>query len=195
MNVKPYTSVILRLGAGLLMGLMALSPLSSSAQTPPAATADTTAPAQPPAAPPPPPPTRTTDAAGDIPSSLLKAIQERTAEIDRRAEQLDQKEQRLKMLEQEFKQVAQENAKLRTALEQAKKATGTAPTENPLMALTKMYAQMAPEEAAPRMEKMDRALALKILAQLKPKTAAQILSGMSPETAAKFSEKLAKPAK
>jgi flagellar motility protein MotE (MotC chaperone) len=58
-----------------------------------------------------------------------------------------------------------------------------------------MYAQMAPEEAAPRMEKMDRSLALKILAQLKPKTAAQILSGMSPETAAKFSERLARPAK
>jgi len=179
---NPFTAVMVFV-AGIV--LTAFPPPSWSEDPAPQPTPNTAKPPDPPPQP----------VAEDLPPSLLKAAQERMVEINHRAEQLDQREQRLKMLEEEFKRIAQENTKLRTEIDQMKKSTGAPSGDPPLVTLSKMYAQMAPEEAAPRMEKMDQALALKILVQLKPKQAAQILSGMNPDTAATFSEQLVKTSK
>ncbi|MFY9270879.1 MAG: hypothetical protein WAO55_14140 [Candidatus Manganitrophaceae bacterium] len=126
------------------------------------------------------------------PAALIRAIEERNAELDKKAAALAQKEERLRLLEKEIQALLKKSSALREALE--KKETKRKEMEGEQFArLAKMYQAMPPEEAASRMERMEEPLALSLLAKMKEKSAAQILIGMPPAKAAKLTEKLANP--
>lgn len=125
------------------------------------------------------------------PDAMIKAIEQRSVDLDRRAEQLDLKDQRLRMIEQEVSEMLKKDTQLRDEIGQKEKEVHIG-QEGQILRLAKMYESMPAEDAAIRMEQMEESLALNLLAKIKEKIAAQILSGMTPAKAAKFSEKLSK---
>jgi len=187
MNPPSFKRSLRGLATVLMVGLLC-STVSGQSD----GTAETPAGASPKPVSPQAPPSPEASADSSMPPPLLKAIQDRMAELDRRAERLDQRERQLKIIEQELSGIVQENARLRKAMDQKE---GQPSPDKQFALLIKAYEQMPPEEAAARIQKMEESVALKILARVKPKSAAQILGGMPPNKAAKFSEKLAKNAR
>lgn len=128
------------------------------------------------------------------PDTLLKAIKQREDELIQRADELNQQEQRLKIMDRDLRAMMDKYVKLRDeAVQKAKQAAPSKQDDDPakLAQLAKVYEQMAPDDAAARIEKMDEAVALKILAAAKPKATAKILMGLPPAKAARLSERLA----
>ncbi|MBI3608659.1 MAG: hypothetical protein HY207_11885 [Nitrospirae bacterium] len=146
---------------------------------------DTTGPAQPADVP-------------ETPEGLIKAIQQRETELAQRADDLAKKEERLKILEQDIRAMVDKYVKLRDEVELKAKqnAKQNAPQnqggpDDRFGQLAKVYEQMAPDDAAARIDKMNEAVALKILAAAKPKATAKILTGLPAVKAARLSEQLA----
>lgn len=125
------------------------------------------------------------------PAAMIRAIEQRKSELDKRSQELDLKEERLRLMEQEVSQMLKKYTEIREALEEKEKRRKQT-EEKQVGRLAKMYEAMPPEEAAARIEKMDEALALTLLAKIKEKSAAQILTGLSAVKAAKLTEKLAR---
>ncbi|MFZ5861448.1 MAG: MotE family protein [Nitrospirota bacterium] len=139
-------------------------------------------------------PEATADQEPSTPEALLKAMKQREDELNQRADVLHQQEQRLKIMDQDLRAMMDKYVKLRDeALQKAKQAAGSdqASDDSKYAQLAKVYEQMAADEAAARIEKMDEAVALKILAVAKPKAAAKILMGLPAAKAARLSERLA----
>jgi len=123
------------------------------------------------------------------PATMIEAIQQRNADIDKRTEALDLKEQRLRIMEQEISKMIKEHTKILETINQ-KEAQRDQAQEARYSRLAKIYEKMPPEDAATRISRIEESLALNLLRVIKPKTVAQILSGLSPAKAAQFSEKL-----
>jgi flagellar motility protein MotE (MotC chaperone) len=148
-------------------------------------TEDTTGPAQP------------TDVP-ETPEGLIKAIQQRETELAQRADDLAKKEERLKILERDIRAMVDKYVKLRDEVELKTKQNAKQHTpqnqgghDDRFGQLAKVYEQMAPDDAAARIDKMDETVALKILAAAKPKATAKILTGLPAAKAARLSEQLA----
>lgn len=134
----------------------------------------------------------------ETPEGLIKAIQQRETELAQRADDLAEKEERLKILEQDIRAMVDKYVKLRDEVELKAKqnAKQNAPQtqgghDDRFGQLAKVYEQMAPDDAAARIDKMDETVALKILAAAKPKATAKILTGLPAAKAARLSERLA----
>jgi len=164
MTPSSFKKSLRGLGTVVMVGLLCSTVSGQTGGTAEPPAGDSPKPASPQT---PPPPEASADS--NMPPPLLKAIQDRMAELDHRAERLDQRERQLKIIEQELSGVVQENARLRKAMDQKE---GQPSPDKQFALLIKAYEQMPPEEAA-----------------------AQILGGMPPNKAAKFSEKLAKNAR
>jgi len=126
------------------------------------------------------------------PGALIKAVEQRHAELSRREENLLIRERQLKEMEKEVSAMLERYTILREEVER-KQLQLDAATEEKYVNLSKTYAAMPPEEAATRLEQMEESLALNILARSKPKIAAKFLGNMTPAKAAKLSLKLVKP--
>jgi len=126
------------------------------------------------------------------PGALIKAVEQRNAEVTRREENLLIREGHVKEMEKEVSAMLERYTILREEVER-KQLQLDAVTEEKYVSLSKTYAAMPPEEAATRLEQMEEGLALNILARSKPKIAAKFLGGMTPAKAAKLSLKLVKP--
>ncbi len=124
--------------------------------------------------------------------ALIKAVEQRNAEVSRREENLLIRENHVKEMEKEVSAMLERYTILREEVD-LKQSQLDAGTEEKYAKLTKTYASMPPEAAAIRLEAMEESLALNILARSKPKIAAQLLAGMTPAKAAKLSLKLVKP--
>lgn len=130
----------------------------------------------------------------DLPAGLLKAIQQREAELAQRADELAKREEQLKVLDQDIRTMVQKYEKLLADIEQKTNQTAApsrAADNDRFIQLAKVYEQMAPDDAAARIAQMDEHVALKILAAAKPKATAKILTGLPAQKAARFSERLA----
>lgn len=131
----------------------------------------------------------------ETPATMIEAIHQRNAEIDKKAEALELKEQRLKIMEQGIKKMINKNEQILETINQKnaqKNAKLALEQEERTRRISKIYEKMPPEEAAIRIDKMKESLALDLLRVIKPKSVAQILIGLSPAKAAKLSEKLNK---
>ena len=126
------------------------------------------------------------------PGALIKAVEQRNAEVSRREENLLIREKHVKEMEKEVSAMIERYTILREEVER-KQLQLDAVTEEKYVSLSKTYAAMPPEEAAARLEAMEESLALNILSRSKPKIAAKFLGGMTPAKAAKLSLKLVKP--
>jgi flagellar motility protein MotE (MotC chaperone) len=178
-----------RAGIGTVCALCALIALvATHAAAQPAAqpvAKDTAGPAQPAEIP-------------ETPEGLIKAIQQRETELAQRADDLEKKEERLRILEQDIRAMIDKYVKLRDEVELRAKQNAKQNTpqnqgghDDRFGQLAKVYEQMAPDDAAARIDKMDETVALKILAAAKPKATAKILTGLPAAKAARLSEQLA----
>jgi flagellar motility protein MotE (MotC chaperone) len=115
--------------------------------------------------------------------------------LEERKRQLDQREKSLKQLEQELiKQRDQLQAKvkklesLRSGISE-KLEQQVAQDEEKVNKLVAVYSSMKPAQAAKVIEKIDETLAIKVIARMKKKSAAEILNLLEPEKAKRISEK------
>jgi len=131
-----------------------------------------------------------------IPSeALMKLLEERQQDLDRREAAVRREEERLKLLRLDFEGLLKKQAKPASqagpgaGTKQA--ASGASGSASNLVYLSQAFETMPVEEAAQRIEKMNEAVALELIARLKSKTAGQILAALSPAKAAHLVEKLA----
>ncbi len=106
-------------------------------------------------------------------------------------QELARREQELLMLkkqtEQRLKELQAAEKKVKGMLTEAKTVEG-----NKVGALTNMYVNMKPKQAAKALETMDENIAVKILSSMKPKQAGEILSYADPVKTAKLTEILSR---
>jgi len=129
-------------------------------------------------------------------SALAKSVALERADMERRRGNLLLEEERLKTLRQEIderlqelRRIKEEIVRARAALEAQQKELSAAHTKE-LMHLVKVYEAMAPEEAAPLIQTMDRAVAVELLALMKEKKAGQILENVQEKQAVEITEAL-----
>ncbi len=107
----------------------------------------------------------------------------------RKQQELARREQEILTLQRQMEQRLQElkaaEQKVKGMLDEAKQVEGDKVT-----ALTDMYVNMKPRQAAAALENMDEAVAVKILASIPAKQAGEILSYANPEKTALFTEML-----
>jgi len=136
-----------------------------------------------------------------VPREILALLEQRKHALDRKEQALRTEAERLAVLRKEIEElvarheqsVKSAEAARKAAAQQRAKAKAEA-RQASLAQLTKMYETMPPEEAAVRIEKMPRDLAVQLLRMLKGKTAGAILAQVTPAKAAKLTEELiAKP--
>lgn len=121
--------------------------------------------------------------AGD--KALLDAIGRRQAELDAREEEIKVREERLKALKRDIEDKLAEINKARNEVEDLSKKIKEKDAER-LNKVVKIYETMSPEEAAPRMERLDEETAISVLAAMNPKKAAKIIAVMDVEKAARL---------
>lgn len=130
-------------------------------------------------------------------TTLLEDLQARLKAIEERERGLQLREEQVLGLQRDLEALAARQAKEAKRLEKEASALSDEQRryleQDPaLVHLIKIYEAMDPEEGALRIEKMQDALALDILAGIKNKKAAGILAGMTPKKAARLSEGLRK---
>ncbi|MFQ5579654.1 MAG: MotE family protein [Nitrospiria bacterium] len=131
----------------------------------------------------------------ETPTSMIEAIQQRNADIDKKSKALEAKEQRLQIMEKEISNMIKKHTRILetiTQKEAQKKSKLELEQEERYRRISKIYEKMPAEDAATRIDKMKEAFALNLLRVIKPKSVAQILVGLSPAKAAKLSEKLSR---
>lgn len=121
---------------------------------------------------------------------LLYALsQERArlqAEYQQRVQQLDLREIELKTLAGEVEKKLTELKKLRQSVQQLLAEKSTVEAKR-VKGLSKMYAKMAPAQAANLLTGLDQELAVAILAGMAPKSGAKIMNSLPVETATTLS--------
>lgn len=122
--------------------------------------------------------------AGD--KALLDAISRRQAELDAREEEMKAREERLKVLKKDIEDKLAEISKARGEMEDLSKKIKEKDSER-LNKVVKIYESMSPEDAAPRMERLDEETAVSVLASMSPKKAAKIIAVMDVDKAARLS--------
>ncbi len=107
----------------------------------------------------------------------------------RKQQELARREQEIltlqRQMEQRLEELRSAEKKVQGMLNEAKQVEGDKVT-----ALTDMYVNMKPRQAAAALESMDEAVAVKILASIPAKQAGEILSYANPEKTAVFTEML-----
>lgn len=175
--------------SGYTGGQSAFSPYDAHAQdaaTPspatPAAPATESAPAQ----------QRTkTPGPGELDLEIIRDVERRQKELDLQEEELKRKEERLAAMQADLdKQISElkalqaridEKIELRDDLE-----------KSAITKLAKTYAAMPPENAAALIQQIDPAIAIRVLAAMKERSAGRILALVPPGLASSLSEGLVK---
>ncbi len=122
---------------------------------------------------------------------LIEDIRKRQEELAQKEEELNRREDRIRTLEINIDKKIDELKRLQVRLDDLIKLRGDVEDRN-ASNLAKAYSSMAPEEAAARLEKMERKIALTIMEKMKSKQSAKIFAAMSTELATEISEQLAK---
>lgn len=120
---------------------------------------------------------------------LLTELDSRRVELDNRESQLDQKESELKIQTQALAERTAELKSLSNKISQVRKEKDSQ-YEARMEQLATVYGTMAPNEAAPLVEKLDESTALALLKRMPNKRMAQILSAMPAERAVALTKTL-----
>lgn len=120
---------------------------------------------------------------------LLAAISRRQKELDDRDEELKAREERLEIVKKDIDARIRELEKVRSEIEAFAGKIDAADNDS-VKRLAKIYETMNPEEAAPRLEKIDTKLAVQILSTMKEKNAARILEFVKVERSVALSQLL-----
>lgn len=127
--------------------------------------------------------------AADV-AAMLEELTRRQAELERREQAVAAREQRLALYE---KDVAEKIAQLeqvgKSLKEDLKKSA--AASDEAAASLAKVYGAMKPAEAAPLLDQLDEATALRILTRMKEKQVGEILPLMTRERAIVLTRSLA----
>lgn len=118
---------------------------------------------------------------------LLAAIARRQKELDIREDELRVREARLDGIKADLDARALEIKKAHAEIEASLKKLDEAGTER-VKRLVKIFESMGPEDAAPRLEKLDQDIAVLILSTISEKKAAKILSFIEPSRSARLSQ-------
>lgn len=118
---------------------------------------------------------------------LLAAIARRQHELDIREEEIKAREARLASVKTDLDARAAELKKTHADIEASLKKLDEAGTDR-AKRLVKIYESMGPEDAAPRLEKLEHDIAVMILATVSEKKAAKILAFIEPARAARLSQ-------
>lgn len=121
--------------------------------------------------------------------AMLEAVSRRTKELDERQRELDIKEKRLNELKSSVQARIDELNRLYDKVDEVASKINEYKGER-IRRLVKIYESMAPEEAAPRIEKLNEKTAVMILAQMKEKSAAKILGLVEVSKSVKLSQSL-----
>lgn len=124
-------------------------------------------------------------------SDLLAAIEKRQKELDKKEEEIKAQEEGLKVLKADVEARINELNKIKAEAEKTIK-TIEAKNKEEFTHIIKIYEAMPAEEAAARISKLDNEMAIKLLSNMKGKTAGKILSFIEPTKAAELTEGLGK---
>jgi len=127
----------------------------------------------------------------EIPTSLIKDLQKRSAKIEAREKALDTREARLNILKEEIESMLSQYSILKKEIDLSRSEERERRRKleaERIARLAKIYQSMPPKQAADRIGKMKESTALGLLRRIKEKVAAKILSNMSPAKATLFSE-------
>lgn len=122
--------------------------------------------------------------AGD--KALLDAISRRQADLDAREEEIKVREERLNVLKKDIEEKLAQINKARGEVEGLSMKIKEKDAER-LNKVVRIYESMSPEEAAPRMERLDEETAVSVLGVMSPKKAAKIIAVMDVDKAARLS--------
>ncbi|MEK7773591.1 MAG: hypothetical protein AAB307_04535, partial [Deltaproteobacteria bacterium] len=117
---------------------------------------------------------------------LLAAINRRQAELDAREENIKAREEKLEALKKDIEDKLAETNKARREIGDITVKMEEKNNER-ISKVVKIYESMSPEEAAPRMERLDDETAVSILAFMSPKKAARIMAAMDVDKSARLS--------
>jgi flagellar motility protein MotE (MotC chaperone) len=120
--------------------------------------------------------------AREDPDALLKAIQEREAQLDAEERRLADRQQTLHVAETKLKEQLEAFARAQKNLEQTLALADQA-AEKDIARMTTVYENMKPAEAARIFERMDVKFAAGLLARMRPDLAAEVLTGMNADAA------------
>lgn len=123
-------------------------------------------------------------------SPLLKALNEREAQVEKREHEIAMRMKTLSVAEQEIERklsaLINAEERLRATMSLAQNAA-----EDDITRLTDVYVNMKPKQAAALFEEMDPEFSAGFLARMRPDTAAGIMAGLSPSAAYTISVVLA----
>ncbi len=121
-----------------------------------------------------------------------QANKERTEALATRDRELSDREARLTIMRSDLEKLITRNEALRADLVRRQEVIDTA-NQNKVKKLVKLYEAMAPEAAAPILDKMKESVVLTVFSGMKDKKAAGIMEFIPKTKAARLGEKLAKP--
>lgn len=121
--------------------------------------------------------------------SLLAAINSRQGELDQRDAELKTREERLAVIKADIDARIAELNKVHSRIEAFVKKIDEINDER-VKKLVRIYESMGPEEAASRIEKLDEAMAVMILASVSEKKAAKILGFVDVDKSVRLSRSL-----
>lgn len=120
---------------------------------------------------------------------LLAAINRRQKELDAREEELRAKEERYNAIKADIETRITELKKLNDRIDASiKKIDGV--NDEKTKRVVKIYEAMSPEEAAPRIEKLDEQMAVLIISSMSEKKAAKVLALVDVGKSVKISQSL-----
>lgn len=126
-------------------------------------------------------------------NDMAVAIVKRTRELDDRELAVRLEEEKLKSLKLEVEEKVGELKIATAALEALLSQFGEADKEK-IIKLAKVYESMPPEEAATRVEKLEKDLAVRLLKNIKSRQAGKIMAFIEPTIAADLSERFSQSA-
>ena len=128
-------------------------------------------------------------AATDV-KSMLESLSRRQAELDQREKVLAAREEKLALYEKDVTEKIAQLEQVGKTLKDELKQTHAA-SDEAAASLAKVYGAMKPAEAAPILDQLDEATALRILTRMKEKQVGEILPLMTRERAIGLTRSLA----
>ncbi len=123
---------------------------------------------------------------------LLNDVREREIALERREREVGEREQSVDAIEAQLSERLAELEEIRKAIEsRIREWEGQDPER--IKKLSKLYAEMPPEAAAPLLEKLDPDLATSIVTGMKSKDGAAVLAVMTRDDAVDVSRRVARP--
>lgn len=122
--------------------------------------------------------------------ALLESLSRRQAELDQREKTLAAREEKLALYEKDVTEKIAHLEQVGKTLKDELKRTHSA-TDEAAASLAKVYGAMKPSEAAPILDQLDEATALRILTRMKEKQVGEILPLMTRERAIGLTRSLA----